>query len=195
MSDPGFWDDFGAPADIKTAAVRKLAELKKETTERAASNPARYAKFSDRVKELIEHFNKGLVNAAEVLGEAEEIAKDVVAEDEAHTGSGLNERAYGVAKILERFQPPPEGVREAEAPGYGESGSTVLTPLQRAAIDIDEPYASHQSAPLHWQEKTQMKKDLRSQVRRMVKSLDLEGWQKQIPQEVEHYAVIHYRKP
>ena len=40
-----------------------------------------------------------------------------------------------------------------------------------------------------------MKKDLRSQVRRMVKSLDLEGWQKQIPQEVEHYAVIHYRKP
>ncbi|MCP3934322.1 MAG: type I restriction endonuclease subunit R, partial [Actinomycetia bacterium] len=39
LTDPTFWRDFAwsdfeAPADVKTAAVRKLAELKKETAER-----------------------------------------------------------------------------------------------------------------------------------------------------------------
>ena len=63
LTDPGFWDDFGAPVDIKTAAVRKLSELKKETAERAAKSPAQYEKFSDRIKELIKQFNAGLLDA------------------------------------------------------------------------------------------------------------------------------------
>ena len=56
-------DGLGNACDI---ADGKLAELKKETSERAASNPARYTKFSDRVKELIEQFNKELVVLVEL---------------------------------------------------------------------------------------------------------------------------------
>ena len=56
-------------------------------------------------------------------------------------------------------------------------------------------YASDKAAPPHWQEKNQLKKGLRGKVRRLVKDLGLDGWKKQVPTAVEHYAVIHYSKP
>ena len=67
--------------------------------------------------------------------------------------------------------------------------------MDRAAIAIDALYASDRSAPPHWQDKTQLKKELRAQVRRVVKPLSLEGWAKDIPQAVQDFAVLHYRKP
>ena len=198
LSEPGFWDDFGAPVDIKTAAVRKLAELKKETAARTATNPARYEKFSDRIKELIKQFNAGLFDAEEILDATEALAKEVLAEDEAHKGTGLNERAFGVNAILESFEAPATVVAEGDAPSYGDGEvdrDSGLTAIQQAALAIDALYASDESAPLHWQEKTQLKKGLRGKVRRLVKDLDLDGWAKQVPVAVEHYAVIHYSKP
>jgi len=197
LADPGFWDDFGKPVDIKTAAVRKLSELKKETSERAAKNPARYEKFSDRIKELIKKFNAGLLSAQEALEATEEVAREVVQEDEAHQGTGLNERAYGVHAILEKFkaQPTQAGERKAPAYGDGEEGEPELSPLQEAALAIDALYGSDETAPPYWQDKTQMKKGLRGQVRRLVKDLGLDGWAKHVPLAVEHYAVIHYSKP
>ena len=45
-----------------------------------------------------------------------------------------------------------------------------------------------------WQERSQLKKELRGQVRRLVKPLDLDGWAKEVPLAVEAYAVQHYRK-
>jgi type I restriction enzyme R subunit len=198
ISDPAFVDDFGAPVDIKTAAVRKLAELKKETAERAATNPARYEKFSDRIKELIKQFSAGLMDAKEILDATEALAKEVLAEGEAHKGTGLNERAYGVNAILEKFKAHPTAVAEPDPPPYGsdeEAGRSSLTAIQRAALAIDGLYASDETAPMHWQEKAQMKKDLRGQVRRLVKGLGLDDWKIQVPSAIEHYAVIHYSKP
>lgn len=198
LTDPGFWDDFGAPVDIKTAAVRKLSELKKETAERAAKSPAQYEKFSDRIKELIKEFNAGLIDADETLDATEALAKEVLAEDEAHVGSGLNPRAFGIHAILTAHQAPGLGVgAEAESPAYGDAAESdpSTTALQRAAAAIDALYASDDSAPAHWQEKTQLRKELRREVRLLVKDLGLEGWAKKVPQAVEHYAVIHYSKP
>jgi type I restriction enzyme R subunit len=198
LSDPGFWDDFGAPVDIKTAAVRKLAELKKETSERAVRNPARYEKFSDRIKELIQQFNAGLFDAEKTRDATEALAKEVLAEDEAHKGTGLNERAFGVSAILETFKALETAVGEPDRPPYegGEDDHEPrLTAIQEAALAIDALYASDETAPSHWQEKTQLKKGLRGQVRRLVKDLDLDGWAKQVPVAVEQYAVIHYGKP
>ena len=60
---------------------------------------------------------------------------------------------------------------------------------------IDSLYASDDTAPMHWQDKPQLRKGLRGKVRRLVKDLGLEGWAKQVPQAVEHYAVLHYSKP
>jgi type I restriction enzyme R subunit len=191
LTDPDFWGDFGQREDLQTAAVRKLAELKKETADRTSKNPARYEKFSDRIKALIKQFSAGLITADEVLDATEMIAKEVLAEDEAHVGSGLNERAYGIAAILEKVQAL---AADAGPPAYDGAGKP-LTPTQQAAVFIDALYASDDTAPMHWQTKAELKKDLRGQVRRLIQHLGLDGWQKQVPLEVEHYAVLHYSKP
>jgi type I restriction enzyme R subunit len=160
LTDRGFCGDFGQPEDLEAAAVRKLAELKKETSERAAKNPARYEKFSDRIKELIRQFNAGLLNAEETLDETERLAREILAEDDAHKGSGLNERAYGVHAILESFETQPGILAEPPPPPWGAAGEPALTPIQQAALAIDSLYASDQTATAYWQEKTQLKKDL-----------------------------------
>ncbi|MDP2314018.1 MAG: HsdR family type I site-specific deoxyribonuclease [Pseudomonadota bacterium] len=194
LTDPAFWNDFEEEPDIKTAAVRKLAELKKETTDRAAKNPARYEKFSDRIKALIKQFSAGLLDATKVLDEAKAVAEAVLAEGEAHVGSGLNEKSYGIAAILEAFKGAAGVVSDGEASAYG-GEARPLTPLQEAAAEIDALYASDVAAPTYWQDKDELKKELRGQVRRMIQHLGLEGWQKQIPVAVQEYAVLHYRKP
>lgn len=201
LTEPGFWDDFGGAVDLKTAAVRKLAELKKETSERAAKNPARYERFSDRIKELIEQFNAGLLDAQTILDASKEVAEGVRSEDDAHKGSGLHQTAFDLHAILETFKPASPVVAEPD-PSYdgggGEAGGVgepPLSPLEQAALAIDALYASDETAPPHWQDKAQLKKGLRGQVRRLVRDLGLDGWAKQVPQAVEHYAVRHYRKP
>ena len=79
--------------------------------------------------------------------------------------------------------------------GEGEDSEIGLTAVQQAALAIDTLYASDETAPLHWQEKAQLKKGIRGKVRRLVMNLDLDDWAKQVPLAVEHYAVIHYSKP
>ena len=200
LTEPGFWDDFGGAVDLKTAAVRKLAELKKETSERAAKNPARYDKFSDRIKELIEQFNAGLLDAQDVLDASKTVAEGVRAEDDAHKASGLHKTAFDLHAILETFKTETAAVAEPD-PSYApdgsdtEAGQPTLSRLEQAALAIDALYASDDTAPPHWQDKAQLKKGLRGQVRRLVKDLGLDGWTKEIPQAVEHYAVLHFRKP
>ncbi len=197
LTDPDFWSDFGTPADIRTAAVRKLAELKKETSERSAKNPARYEKFSDRIKELIQKFSAGLLDAEETLDATETLARELLAEDQAHEGSGLSERAYAIQAILEKYKGPTDFVAEPQTPyGDGEKkGGTVFTAMQQAALAIDALYASDETAPPYWQDKSQLKKGLRGKVRRLVRELALEGWARKVPAAVEQYAVIHYSKP
>ena len=79
--------------------------------------------------------------------------------------------------------------------GIVESGATgELTDLQKAALVIDALYASDETAPLHWQDKPQLCNELRAQVRRMVKYLGLQEWQKVVPHAVELYAFIYYKK-
>ena len=194
LSDPAFWDDFKKESDIQEAAVRKLAELKKETTDRASKNAARYDKFSDRIKALIKQFSAGLIAADELLDQGQIFARDLLAEDQAHVGSGLNERAYSIAAVLEKFGGPVGVVAESEPAAY-EGRRVSLTPTQQAAVEIDALYNSEANAPPYWQDKTELRKELRGQVRRMIQHLGLEGWQKQVPLEVEAYAVLHYSRP
>lgn len=196
LTDPEFWEEFDTPEDLQTAAVRKLTELKKKTTERAAKNPARYEKFSDRIKELIKKFNAGLLAAQETLDLLKQVADEVRTEDEAHQGTGLSERAFSIFAILEKFKEQPAGAAEPRGPyEAGASREPGLSPMQKVAVAIDELYASDETAPPHWQDKTQLKKELRREVRRLVMPLGVEGWKKEIPMEVEHYAVLHYSKP
>ena len=112
-----------------------------------------------------------------------------------------------LAEGMEAFMPPleasPSSTHEPYAPPYYpdsgqfcvEMSTPPLSPLEQAALAIDALYASDETAPPHWQDKAQLKKGLRGQVRRLVKDIGLDGWAKRVPQAVEHYAVQHYRKP
>lgn len=197
LSDPRFMDDFEVDARdeaaLHTAAVRKLTELKSITRERAALDPARYGKFSDRVKQLIRDFEMGVVDERAVLTEARSLVDGVQGEDRAHLGTGLGPRAYSIAMILRQFAPAgAEGAGGAEgAEGAGGSGPSALA---EAAAAIDALYASDASAPRLWQVREELRRGLRRQVRQLVLPLGLEGWQKRVPNAVEAFALRHYAK-
>lgn len=199
LDDVEFWEDFHQPGELKTAAVRKLSELKKITYERSSVDPARYGSFSERVKELLKQFNQGLLEASRVLEETKQLAEALRSEESAHKGTGLSKRAYSIASILREWKPPAEEARESTS-DY-DSGATKekqgLSELEKAASEIDALYASDDSAPPYWQDKTQLKKELRKKVRTLIKELGYEKkiWYKSIPDSVEQFALIHYRKP
>ena len=176
LDDPVFWKDFDEPSDLHVAAVRKLAELKKVTTERTASNPA-YDKFSDRVKKLIKEFNKGQLEAAELLKTAEEIARGVYEEDQAYKSSGLTREAHGIWQILTEHKDD-------------DSEGSALKDVAQVIASI---YASDDTAPMHWQDKAQLRKELRQRVRKRVHGLGLADWKK-LPKLIDEYAVKHYAK-
>lgn len=176
ITDPNFADDFEVDGkseeDIKTAAIRKSAELRKVTRESVDENPLQYQKFSDRVIAIIEKFEKGQMDALDALKEYDALAKELEAEAMAHEATGLSKESYGILKILEAYV----------------EGEAVIT--EEVA---DEIHALYYAAPMLWQEKDQMKKNLRSSARSIVLKAGFENW-KEIPRRIEEYALKNYVK-
>ena len=181
LTDPEFWKDFEKdrkPEDLNRAAIRKSTELKRITYEKKLDNPLQYGPFSQRVLELIRRFEAGQLGAAELLKEMERVARDLQEEENAYRNSGLNERAYGVYKILSAF---------------GVAGEAGEAPLKELASRIDEVYGSDETAPVGWHLKEQLRKDLRGMVRRIVHPAGLQDW-KAVPTRVEEFALKSYIK-
>jgi hypothetical protein len=95
-----------SPEDMQAqrdAAIRKTTELRKVVYERMSQSHHQYAKFSDRLRELLEKLDGDQMSQADKLKMAEELAKDLDAEAKAHEGSGLSEGAYGILQVLRAF--------------------------------------------------------------------------------------------
>ncbi len=204
LTDPAFWEDFDyegkSAQELREAAIRKNTELTKIAREKVAENPLRYARFSERVREVIEKFQKGQIDIADLLKEQERLTKDFMAEETAHEGSKLSERAYGVYRILETFKPASEASEASAAhddtgAGYDpdDKAEPGLSGLEQVADQIHAVYAADESAPKGWHLKDGLKKTLRGKVRRIVHPLDFPDW-KDIPARVEEYALLHYIK-
>ncbi len=194
ITDPEFWEDFQKkqePEDLKRAAIRKSTELKRITYEKKQDNPLQYGPFSERVLELIRRFEAGQLEAADLLKEMEQVARDLQREERAYTASGLTERAYGVYRILAAFRAAAGG--GASGDGEGESGGDSEDRLKELASQIDEVYGSDETAPAGWHLKEQLRKDLRGKVRRIVHPTGLRDW-KDIPSRVEEFALKSYIK-
>jgi type I restriction enzyme R subunit len=198
ITDPDFWTDFETdkPAtDLRRATIRKATELKRITYDKVEENPFRYQKFSDRVLEVIRRFEEGQLAAAEALKEFEEIAKDLQEEDRAHESSGLNERAYGVLKILESLvltdgaAPADKAVGEHRDYPEGDTAND----LGDLARSIDELYASDTTAPVGWHLKNQLRKGLRQEVRYKAHQAGVTEV-KEAANRIEEYALRHYVK-
>ncbi|RUT08466.1 hypothetical protein DSM106972_016340 [Dulcicalothrix desertica PCC 7102] len=171
INDPEFWQDFSDDKDIQIAVVRKSAELLQIMQKKLDENELYYATFSKRVKEVLNQFEQGQIQGAETLKKYEQIIRDMQASLGAHTNTSLNQKAYGILKILEAFQ------------------NEDNIQLEATAQAIDALYTSE--APSGWQLKEQLRKQLRQQVRTLVFKLGLSNW-KDIPAKVEEYAIKHY---
>lgn len=175
ITDPDFWEDFDIEGktdeDLMTAAIRKTTELRKTVSERIDDSPHQYGKFSERLRQLLERLESAQLGWADKLKAAEELAKDIAAEDGAHVNAGLSPGAYGVMQILTSFGAA-DGAKEL-------------------AIRLVGLYASPETAPNCWWEKDGLKKNLRQQVRSMAHLAGLTQL-KEIPDQVEAYALKHF---
>lgn len=175
ITDPDFWEEFDVEGmsedDIQTAAIRKSTELRKTVYEKLDDNPHQFGKFSDRLKELLERLDDAQLSWADKLKMAEELAKDIAEESRAHEGSGLSEQAYGFMKVLEALI---QDALDADA-------------LNELALSITELY---EGLPSHWEEKTELRKTLRQQVRKLLNGMGLKGAiLKSAPDEIEEFAL------
>lgn len=175
ITDPEFWEDFDPEAkteeDLMTAAIRKTTELRKTVTERIDDSPHQYSKFSERLRQLLEKLESAQLSWGEKLKAAEELAKDITAEDAAHVEAGLSPGAYGILQILNGFTPGPDG--------------------ENLAIRLEGLYTDPVTAPAGWWEKDGLRKSLRQQVRFMAHEAGLTQF-RQIPEEIEAYALKHF---
>ncbi|MDV4180211.1 type I restriction endonuclease subunit R [Rhizobium brockwellii] len=177
ITDPDFWNDFETDGktdeDLITAAIRKTTELRKTVTERIDDSPHQYGKFSERLRQLLEKLESAQLSWADKLKAAEELAKDISAEDEAHADAGLSAGAYGILQILNGF-------------GTGVDGEDL-------AIRLEGLYTDPMTAPAGWWEKDGLRKNLRQQVRAMAHQAGLSNL-KEIPEEIEAYALKHFSR-
>lgn len=178
ITDPDFWQDFeveGKPeADLQTAAIRKGTELRKTVYERLDENPHQYGKFSQRLKELLEKMDDAQLSWADKLRMAEDLAKDLEAEAKAHEATDMSQEAYGIMKALETYQPEemtPDGLAEI-------------------AIAVEGIY---EDTPPMWHEKTELRKNLRQQVRQRLHEAKF-GNLKLVSEEVEEFALKAFAK-
>jgi type I restriction enzyme R subunit len=178
ITDPDFWEDFEtegkSESDIKEAAIRKTTELRRTVTERIGQNEHQYGKFSDRLRELLERMDAAQLSWADLLKEAEDLAKDIQAEDSAHEKTGLSKGAYGVLQVLKSFD-------EEGADGEG------------LAKSIAGLYESDETAPRLWQEKEGLRKSLRQEVRVLAKQAGFTAL-RDLPVAVEEFALKQFAK-
>ncbi|MCD6397833.1 MAG: type I restriction endonuclease subunit R [Spirochaetaceae bacterium] len=199
LTDPDFNKDFQTEGkddvDLKVSAIRKATELKKIIKEKILENEYQFQSFAERILELIKKFDEGLLTAKEMLEEEEKVTDDLNDEINSFKKSGLNKKAHGIYKILDAFkerntEEDPKGESAAEKPTEYKA---PLSKYQLIAIDIDELYSSAETAPAGWHLKEQLKKELRRAVRRIILPAGFTDW-KQIPVEVETYALKYYVK-
>ena len=178
ITDPDFWQDFdmdGKPErDLQTAAIRKGTELRKTVYERLDENPHQYGKFSQRLKELLEKMDGAQLSWADKLRMAEDLAKDLEAEAKAHEGSDMSPEAYGIMKVLETYQPE----------------DMASENLAEIAVSLEGIY---EDTPPMWHEKTELRKNLRQQVRQKLHEASF-GNLKLVSEEVEEFALKAFAK-
>ncbi len=181
ITDPKFADDFEVEEkteeELQVAFVRKSAELRRVTRELVDKNPAQYGRFSERVLEIIRRFEEGQIAAAEGLRDFEDLTGGINAEQGAHADLGMDERAFSIMRIIETMAP-----------------DTDHASLQAAAIAVGEVYAAAQRDQPSFYFMDGYKKDLRKQVRPILRSHGVAD-ASAVGEKIEEFAVHAYAGP
>ena len=185
------------PEDLNAAAIRRGSELTKVLHEKKSENPLRYDKFSSRVMEILNQLESRQIDAAEALNDLDDVLVGVRKEEQSYRSSGMNERAYGVYRLLQEFLEDKEVETESNSEGDTRGDEKSLMDWIRIlAEDIDKLYSSDAEAPSGWHLKAQLKKHLRQKVRSMAHEAGLKDAKKlmPLPHKVEEFALRFYVK-
>jgi type I restriction enzyme R subunit len=178
--DDEFWDDFEtgekSESDLKEAAIRKTTELRKITEARIGENHHQYARFSEKLRELIGKLDDTAMSWSEKLKAVEAYAKELDAEAKAYESTGLSESAHAVLRVI-----------EAVAEDAEDSACKQL------AGDVEALYTSDEHAPKLWHTKDALRKTLRQQVRLRAHELGFKQL-KELPVEIEEVAIKRYAR-
>lgn len=101
--------------------------------------------------EIIRRFEEGQTGIPDVLVDFFNVAKAIKAEQGAHVELGMDERAFSILRIMEAIAP------DMDHPT-----------LQAAAIDVGAIYAAAQRQQPDWYIMDGYRRELRSQVRRIL---------------------------
>lgn len=179
--DGKFWDDFENTGDDeesqRSAALKKTTELRKITDAKMAQNQHQYAKFSEKLKELIERMDDSQYSWADKLKAAEQFAKELDAEAKAHEGTGMSFEVHALLKVIEAVS----------------TDSASPEAQQSLAEQAEQLYTDETLAPILWQAKDGVKKDLRQRVRKAAHELNLKPL-KVLSVEIEEMALKLFAK-
>lgn len=185
------------PAELNSAAIRRGSELTKILREKTAENPLRYEKFSTRVMEILKQLESRQIDASEALSGLDDVLVGVREEEQSYKASGMNERAYGVYRLLQEYlaEETEQPDEECNAGGQGDQKS-LMDWIRELAQEIDQLYSDDDEAPVGWHMKSQLKKQLRQQVRAMAYEAGLQDAKKlmPLPHKVEEFALRFYVK-
>lgn len=201
ITDPEFQDDFKTEGrqqpELKEAATRKAAAMKKYTREKTEENDVRYRRFSEKVLEIIQRLEQGQVTDETALKEMKSVSDEMETETRAYEKSGLTPGAYDILQILRAFRYESEATDSSEQTKQTQETSEqreIQNALKVVASKIEEIYQSDEKAPPGFHLRSELRKDLRATVRRILQPTKLKGWEKELPFKIEEYALKHFIK-
>ncbi len=179
--DGEFWDDFDNVDDDeesqRAAALKKTTELRKITEAKLTENQHQYAKFSEKLKELIERMDDQQLSWGDKLKAAQELARELEEESKAYEGSGMSMQAHALLKVIESVS----------------VGNVDVEARRKLAYAAEELYSNGELAPTLWQTKEGLRKELRQRVRRVAHQLGFKQL-KELPVEIEETALKHFAR-
>ncbi|MES3036984.1 MAG: type I restriction endonuclease subunit R [Bdellovibrionota bacterium] len=201
ITDPEFQEDFktsgkNAP-ELKEAATRKAAALKKYTREKTEENDVRYRRFSEKVLEIIQKLEQGQVSEEAALKEMKSVSDEIEKEVKAYEKSGLSPTAYDILQILRAFRYESDNEKAEKKDKMSDDSTSereILNALKEVAEKIEATYQSEEKAPPGFHLRAEMRKELRAAVRRILQPTKLKGWEKDLPFKIEEYALKHFIK-
>lgn len=181
--DKEFWSDYENVGpdnqSLRSSALKKTAELRKITSAKLAENPYQYKKFSDKIKDLISKMDDDLLTFAEKLEATKDYAKEIEMEERAYTSSGLTKEAYSVRMVIEMIC------------------GTELNDMTKTDIAkrVEQIYLDERIAPKSWHTKHEVRKKLRSEVRKLANRSGVRSSKlSQLPNAIEEVALSQFAR-
>ena len=176
--DDKFLDDFKNVEDDeesqRSAALKKTTELRKITEAKLAENRHQYAKFSEKLKELIARMGDMQGSWKDHLKALEDYTKELGVEAEAYRKSGMSAEVYRLFKVIQSVtgsSEDKESERVAEQPESSGYGGQQHEAERQLATQAEQLYRDEELAPKQWHTKDALKKKLRQEVRKAAHQL------------------------